>query len=125
MNQQIIEHMPNKSTSPALPPGWRDPSDTSNNFMMSIVSSDSMEPTLSHGNQLLIDTSVMSVKREGIYALKIGNSLCIRRIDIGLDGRLFIKCDNPHYAGVEILNLEQADMLNIVGRVVWCARRLN
>jgi phage repressor protein C with HTH and peptisase S24 domain len=84
---------------------------------------DSMEPTLRAGDLLLIDRSVTGVKHDSIYAFAVGDELRVKRVQRLYDGTLIVKSDNPGYSS-ETLTPEQADKVNIVGRVVWTGRRM-
>lgn len=84
---------------------------------------DSMEPTLRAGDLLLIDRSVTGVKHDSIYAFAVGDELRVKRVQRLYDGTLIVKSDNPGYIS-ETLTPEQADKVNIVGRVVWTGRRM-
>lgn len=84
---------------------------------------DSMEPTLRAGDLLLIDRSVNGVKQDSIYAFAVEDELRVKRVQRLYNGTLIIKSDNPGYT-TETLTPEQAGVINIVGRVVWYARRM-
>lgn len=84
---------------------------------------DSMEPTLRAHDLLLIDRSVLSVKQDSIYAFAVDGELRVKRIQRLFDGSLIIKSDNPGYT-TESLTPQQAETINIIGRVVWSGRRM-
>jgi phage repressor protein C with HTH and peptisase S24 domain len=84
---------------------------------------DSMEPTLRAHDLLLIDRSVLSVKQDAIYAFAVDGELRVKRIQRLFDGSLIIKSDNQEYA-TETLTPQQAETINIIGRVVWSGRRM-
>jgi len=87
------------------------------------VTGDSMEPTLSNGDLILIDTSVSKVEDSGVYVLRYDGILKVKRIHSKYDGSVVIISDNAKYSP----ELIQGDLINdlyVVGRVVWCGRRM-
>lgn len=90
---------------------------------------DSMEPRISDGDILLVDTSDRFQIQDGkIYALNIGGMTRVKRLSIRYDGSLVIRSDNlasdpPHE---EVVPKEEAEAvaLNIIGRVVWAGGAL-
>lgn len=87
------------------------------------VTGDSMEPTLSEGDLILIDMSHRGMKDNAIYVLQLNGSLLVKRLQHKLDGSVVVKSDNLIYDS-EIVSGEAIDLLNIIGRVVWCGRRM-
>lgn len=87
------------------------------------VLGDSMEPTLSDGDLILIDMSTRRVKDNAVYVLQLNGSLLVKRIQRKLDGSVLVRSDNTIYEP-ETVNSEMLDSLNIIGRVVWCGRRM-
>lgn len=87
------------------------------------VIGDSMEPSLSEGDVVLLDMTTRSVLDGSIYALQLNGGLLVKRIQRMLDGSLVVKSDNARY-DTEIVSEENAERLKIIGRVVWVGRRL-
>lgn len=87
------------------------------------VIGDSMEPTLSEGDVVLLDMTTKGVMDGSIYALQLNGGLLVKRIQRKLDGSIVVKPDNPRY-DTEIISEDSADLLKIIGRVVWVGRRL-
>lgn len=87
------------------------------------VTGDSMEPTLSEGDLILIDMSHRGVKDNAVYVLQLNGTLLVKRIQHKLDGSVIVKSDNAIYEP-ELVGSEAVDFLNIIGRVVWCGRRM-
>lgn len=87
------------------------------------VIGDSMEPTLSNGDLILIDTGVGSIDDSGIYVLQFDGKLKVKRIHSKVDGSVDLISDNARYP-IETIQGELAQGLNVVGRVVWCGRRM-
>lgn len=87
------------------------------------VKGDSMEPTLSNEDLILIDMRKGCVEDNAIYVLQHNGDLLVKRIQRKLDGSVVVKSDNPRY-DPETLNPEMAGRLVVVGRVVWSGRRM-
>lgn len=86
------------------------------------VGGDSMSPTLSDGDEILIDHEDGGDRlRDGIYVLRIDEALVVKRVALGPGGRLSARSDNDAYPGWPDLDRGSVD---IVGRVVWIGRRL-
>ena len=88
------------------------------------VEGDSMAPTLSDADDILVDRSDSAERlRDGIYVLRRDDSLLVKRLALNpMTRRVTIKSDNPAYP--EWPNCDPATM-DIIGRVVWAGRRLS
>lgn len=86
------------------------------------VEGDSMAPTLSPGDELLIDRDDSAARlRDGLYALRIDGELIVKRLAINPATRkVTILSDNEAYP---VWVAEDLALLDIVGRVVWASRR--
>lgn len=82
------------------------------------VQGDSMEPTLAHGDEIVVDCSRRQVESAGVYVFLLRGELLVKRVQRRLDGALLVKSDNPAYEP-EIVSSEKGDQLEVVGRVVW------
>lgn len=87
-------------------------------YEMLYMRGDSMEPTLTEEDELIIDTNIRRVDVSGIYAISIGDAIMIQRVQRRLDGSLVVKGDNPRYEPTTLTGSE-VTKLNIVGRMVW------
>lgn len=86
------------------------------------VEGDSMSPTLSDGDDILVDGADSALPvRDGIYVLRIESGLVVKRVGLAPGGRVSVRSDNDAYPGWP--DADPAD-LAIVGRVVWVGRRL-
>lgn len=86
------------------------------------VRGDSMWETLHDGDHVLIDRGVTSVGQDGIYVLRQGDELAVKRISSHPATKMLtIKSDNPIYPVYSDID---PGSLDIVGRVVWLGRNL-
>lgn len=87
------------------------------------VAGDSMEPTLSSGDEVLVDASDQSSRlRDGIYVLRADDALVVKRVTLKPGGRkITISSDNPAYPSWD--DVDRA-AIQIVGRVIWFGRAL-
>jgi phage repressor protein C with HTH and peptisase S24 domain len=83
------------------------------------VAGDSMEPTLRDGDEILVDRAPRA-RRDGVHVVRAGDSLLVKRLDLGRPGRIALISDNPAYPPIELAPGE----VEIVGRVVWKSGRL-
>ncbi len=86
------------------------------------VRGDSMIPTLQSGDRVLINTSDKQISQSGIFVLFDGGGTVIKRVDkrIGNEETVTLISDNQVHERYEV----PLDILNVVGRVVWVARKL-
>jgi phage repressor protein C with HTH and peptisase S24 domain len=90
---------------------------------MITVDGDSMDPLLSSGDRILIDTSQRVPVPPGIFVIWDGMGLVAKRVEHIPNSdppKVVIKSVNPEYQAYERI----AEEVNVVGRVVWAARRL-
>ncbi len=94
------------------------------NIRMLFVTGDSMEPTLCHGDMVLVDITKKSPSPPGNFVLFDGVGLIIKRLELisgGDNGSMVrITSDNPQYESAQ----KAMEDINIVGRVVWFAREM-
>lgn len=93
------------------------------NLVVLEVVGDSMEPTLRSGDRVLVDMSDQRIGTPGIFVLWDGDGTVAKRLDLipGSNPRRMLRIsDNPLHPPREVL----VEETNIVGRVVWFARRL-
>ena len=84
------------------------------------VNGDSMEPTLSKGDTVLVDGTQNTLRTDGIYVLQFDDYLYVKRLLMNpAKGKVAIISDNPAYAPMENINPEE---LHIAGRVLWLGR---
>lgn len=82
---------------------------------------DSMYPTLSGGDVIMIDTTDRALARQdGIYWISLYGASGIKRLRTIGKGRVLVKSDNATVGDQEV----DAEDLRIEGRAVWFARGL-
>lgn len=88
------------------------------------VQGDSMSPTLSDGDDILVNSGDGSDRlRDGIYVLRRDDMLLVKRVGLGPSSRrIAIKSDNGSYPDWPDCDVKDID---IIGRVVWAGRRLS
>ena len=79
---------------------------------------DSMTPTFSDGDLLLVDRGVNDIRLDAVYALGLNGELFIKRLQRRPDGAILMISDNKSYEAYRIENGER-DQFAVLGRVVW------
>jgi phage repressor protein C with HTH and peptisase S24 domain len=87
-------------------------------FVAVKVSGDSMEPTLQHGEEIVVDRTKTHVDVSGVYVFALRGDLLVKRVHRKLDGTLVVKSDNPVYEP-ENIDMDSAADFQVLGRVVW------
>ncbi len=87
------------------------------------VEGDSMAPTLSAGDDILVDHADPGQGlRDGIYVLRVDGALLVKRLAIHpFGGRVTVQSDNPTYPDWPDRRLAELDC---IGRVIWTGRRI-
>ncbi len=87
------------------------------------VEGDSMAPTLSDGDDIMVDGGDAAARlRDGIYVLRIDDGLMVKRVARAPgQGRISVISDNPQYPTYPDLPLRS---VRLIGRVVWTGRRV-
>ena len=82
------------------------------------VTGNSMQPTLSDGDQIVVNLSIDNVVDNALYALVYGGLVLVKRVQLMRDGSVILKSDNRD-AGYEDERVQpqELDQLRIVGRV--------
>lgn len=76
---------------------------------------DSIEPTVSDGDLLLVDMRQAEIVDGAIHVVRINDHLLAKRLQMGLEGQVIVRSDNARYSPME----STRDALQVVGRVVW------
>lgn len=86
------------------------------------VSGDSMEPTLSSGDTLLLDTTQNKPTKDGVYFLQFEGDGLIKRLQYNPQKKsVRVISDNEKYPPIEITN---PSSFKIIGRALWAGRKL-
>jgi hypothetical protein len=117
-NERAVAHL-------AFDPGWLKqvtraaPSDLS----IIRVQGDSMHPTLSDGDEIMVDRSAANTGLvEGVYVLRRDDTLMVKRVAIHPSTRrLTISSDNSAYPSWRDC---EPGSVEVVGKVVWAGRRI-
>ena len=84
------------------------------------VEGDSMHPTLSSGDQIMVDRSDTDIRGgDGMYVILLGESLMVKRVQRLPGGSLRVKSDNTVYEEFTIDAVTFPDDFSVIGRVVW------
>ena len=87
------------------------------------VEGDSMSPTLESGDRIMINRQDRNPATGGVFAIHDSDALVVKRVEripATEPARLKLISDNPNHGTYEV----PADDTNILGRVVWYARKL-
>jgi hypothetical protein len=108
----------------AFDPRWlRDLGGRPDSLSIIRVDGESMAPTLSNGDDIMVDRSDGAERlRDGIYVLRLDDVLMVKRVAMTLRrDRFSVRSDNPSYPDWE--DIDPASV-GIVGRVIWAGRRI-
>jgi phage repressor protein C with HTH and peptisase S24 domain len=89
-----------------------------------LVEGESMEPTLSDGDAVLIDRAATDPSREGVYVVRIDASLLVKRLQRLPDNQVRAASDNPAYEPFTFHWPAPVHRVAIIGRVLWLGHRL-
>ena len=87
------------------------------------VEGDSMAPTLNDGDDILVDRAgCKEALRDGIYVLRVEDSLLVKRLAVHPFGRrVTVQSDNPAYPDRPDCGLDE---IHCIGRVIWAGRKI-
>jgi phage repressor protein C with HTH and peptisase S24 domain len=86
------------------------------------VTGDSMEPTLSAGDDIMVDQRARHAPlRDGIHVLRHEGALLVKRLALQPGGGLLVRSDNPLYPDWPVAARSTVD---IIGRVIWVGKTL-
>ena len=87
------------------------------------VKGDSMDGVLNERDVILVN-HYLNTPDDGLYVLRIGDSLIVKQTQLLPNGRILVKSANPAYDPFE-LNMNETDTdVKIIGRVVWYGRQV-
>jgi phage repressor protein C with HTH and peptisase S24 domain len=82
------------------------------------VVGDSAAPTISDGALVIIDTDRTAPRDGGLYVLRVGDELLLKRLQPLVGGGLRLLSDNPAYSPEDVAEGDLARVV-ILGRVAW------
>ena len=82
---------------------------------------DSMEPTVRHGDLLMVEMNVDGdhVAAGGVFVIAVAGMIMVKRLQTMLDGALKISSDNRAYDPETVPAAERDDKVIVHGRVFW------
>jgi len=93
---------------------------SAHNIVLMMVEGESMTPTISDGDTVMIDMGRIRIKSGSIFAIGIEDTIIIKRLEYLVNGRIRIISDNrQEYAPYEADSKE----IRIIGEVIWCAKQ--
>ena len=87
------------------------------------VKGDSMDGVLNERDVILVN-HYLDTPDDGLYVLRMGESLIVKQTQLLPNGRILVKSANPAYDPFEINLLETDTDVKIIGRVVWFGRQV-
>ncbi|PTB82880.1 peptidase S24 [Methylophaga nitratireducenticrescens] len=93
------------------------------NLYLINIEGESMEPSLRPGDVVLVDHSDNTARRDGIYILRMGDALLVKRLQRLPGDIIKASSDNPAYQAFTIDLKKDSHEISIIGRVVWSGRR--
>ena len=85
------------------------------------VKGDSMEPTLKDDDVVMLDTTKTSLDYDGLFVLRWGDALHVKRVGRASNGSVRIISDNRDiYPPIEMPRAEIA----VVGKVIWMGKKV-
>jgi phage repressor protein C with HTH and peptisase S24 domain len=117
-SEQIVDHL-------AFKTAWikKDMNLDPEKLSLITVIGDSMEPTVREGDLLLIDLRQTQVTDDAIYVLSLDGRLLAKRLQLAVDGTIYIRSDNPVYKELTV-SKDNTEDLHVIGRVIWIGRRV-
>lgn len=85
---------------------------------------DSMEPTISSKDTLLVDTSKTNPRDGHIYVIRSGDVLWVKRVQRQIDGSLLLISDNSTYPPMPLMLADHPD-IQVIGQVVQVSKDFN
>ena len=113
-SEQLVDHLAFKKSWVSKELGT-DPK----NLLLIYSIGDSMEPTFSSGDLLLVDRNKARMKGDGIYLINFDDGLIVKRLEWMMDGTMVIRGDNTSVSREQKLTYIEMEKLHLLGRVVW------
>lgn len=87
------------------------------------VKGDSMEGILNERDVILVDKA-QNQPGNGLYVVRIGNDLIVKRIQSLPGGKLLVTSANEAYAPFELDLAQDYNDISIIGKVLWFGRSI-
>ncbi len=85
------------------------------------VQGDSMEPTVKHDDVVMLDTTKTSLDYDGLFVLRWGDALHVKRVGRASNGSVRIISDNKDiYPPIEMPRTD----ITVVGKVIWIGKKV-
>lgn len=91
------------------------------NLVLVFAKGDSMEPTISDNNTVMIDTSNKELSDGSIYVIRTDHHLIVKRVQTLLSSSILLISDNKAYQPIEV-DMAKVTDLEVIGRVVWIGK---
>ncbi|MDH4318949.1 MAG: helix-turn-helix domain-containing protein [Desulfobulbaceae bacterium] len=88
------------------------------NVVLSIVTGNSMFPTLRQKDFVMVDTGQIHIIDDLIYAIRVDETVMVKRLHLRSGGKIKVISDNHEYESYETTHAD----LHIIGQVVWSCR---
>jgi phage repressor protein C with HTH and peptisase S24 domain len=82
------------------------------------ASGDSMYPSISDGDVLLLDKTANPLRSDEVYAFMVDDEVVVKRLSKGFGG-IVLRGDNPNKAAYPDISVPPGYDLTVIGRVVW------
>ncbi|MGH7917741.1 MAG: S24 family peptidase, partial [Candidatus Binataceae bacterium] len=89
------------------------------NLVLVEVLGDSMAPTIKEGDLILADLRENRFRFDGVYLLRAGEELVIKRLQRRPDDTLSVRGDNQAYEPQDV----SPEAIAVIGRVIWVGGR--
>lgn len=98
---------------------------TPGNLSLINVVGDSMAPTILPGDTVMINHAARRLDRDGIYVVRMGDGLLVKRLQLMPGGQVMVRSDNPIFPPytVPAAALAEGDCA-VLGRVCWIGRTI-
>lgn len=89
-----------------------------NNLVLSIVTGNSMMPTLKEKDFVMVDSGQTKIADDLIYAIRVDDTVMVKRLRLRPGGKIKIISDNQEYESYDTTHQD----LHVIGQVVWSCR---
>lgn len=89
-----------------------------NNLALITATGNSMSPTFSDGDTVIIDKGINTLEQDGVYVLLREDNLFIKRLERMLNGEIQVSSDNPEHKPYTISKTELGE-IRILGKALW------